>query len=250
MKITFLLLAQLILNCVVLGQSDSIADNRKMIRKITYNAYLSGVMNIWEQGIRQAKEQYIGSKNQDDRFELALTLYGVLNATMKDKDKDIFEKYVDVTVDHLESMIESKYKLAECKALLSAIYGLKIAYTPWMGMFYGPKSDILIEDAMEIDSRSPLVQKLYGNSKYFTPEMWGGNPDDAILAYREAIRLFEEGDISNDWLYLDTFAWLGSAMSKQGDKEKAREVFTRALELEPDYNWVKYALLPDLDKTN
>ena len=144
------------------------------VKEITYNAYLSGLINIWEQGLRKAQDEYDATESDEDRFELVLVQYGILNATMKDKDEEIFEKYVEHAIDHLNALIEKEYRDAECKALLSAIYGLKISYSPWKGMFYGSKSSSLIEDAMEHYSDSPLVQKLYGNSKFFTPEMWGG----------------------------------------------------------------------------
>ena len=63
-------------------------------------------------------------------------------------------------------------------------------------------------------------------------------------------RFFEADNVSNDWLYLDTYAWLGIALNKQGQKEKAKEVFEEVLIIEPDFSWVKYSLLPGLDKSD
>lgn len=212
-----------------------------------YAAYLSGSMQLWDRTIQNAVAQYKSSGSEEDRFQLALAMYGGLSATMKDQNEDFFNKYVGDAMDHLDDMVDGDYRAAECMAIKSGIYGFKIAYSPWKGMFLGPKSGNNIEDAMEADPNSAIVQKLYGNYKFFTPETWGGDREEAIKAYEKSIALYEGvAGSESDWMRLDTYAWLGQAYQKAGENNKAKDTYLASLELEKDFNWVNYVLLPQV----
>lgn len=225
----------------------SVSSFQQPIQNSTYAAYLSGSMQLWERSIAQAQQEYEASNTNESRFDLALTMYGGMSATMKDKDEDFFDQYVDDAMDHLEGLIDQNFRIADCKAIQSGIYGFKIAYSPWKGMFLGSKSNSTIESALREDPNSPIVQKLYGNSKLFTPETWGGDKQMAVKAYEKAILLYKnESGSQNDWMFLDTYAWLGQAYQAVDKKDKARETYLASLEMEKDFNWVNYVLLPQV----
>lgn len=222
---------------------------QQQVQTNTYAAYLSGSLQLWERSIAQAQQQYDASQTNDARFELALAMYGGMSATMKDEDEAFFGRYVDDAMDHLDELIEREFRVADCKAIKSGIYGFKIAYSPWKGMFLGPKSSSTIESALELDPNSPIVQKLYGNNMFFTPETWGGDKEKALKAFEKAILLYKNTpDSETDWMFLDTYAWLGQAYQSFDNKEKARETYMASLEMEKDFNWVNYVLLPQLSK--
>ncbi|MEL7004952.1 MAG: tetratricopeptide repeat protein, partial [Bacteroidota bacterium] len=136
-------------------------------------------------------------------------------------------------------------------AVLSSIYGVKMAYSPWKGIFLGGKSSNLMKDAIALSKESALVWKLYANSKLYTPQSFGGDKKEAAKGYEKAIALFEKDPASADknWIYLDALAHLGITYMQLEKNDKARETFERALEVEPEFNWVKYILLPQLDKS-
>jgi len=67
------------------------------------------------------------------------------------------------------------------------ITGYRIVYSPWKGVFLGPKSSGPIEEAMEREKSSALVWKLNGDSKLLTPGMFGGDINESIKAYQKAI---------------------------------------------------------------
>jgi len=214
--------------------------------KNSYDAYLSGLSALWESSVAQQQTTYGKSKSNEALFALAVTQYGLLNATMRNSDQELFDKYIDATETNLEKLIEADYKSAEAKAMLSALTGLSIAYSSWKGMFLGPKSASLIDEAMEEAPTSALVRKLHGNYLQFTPEMWGGDKVGALAEYKKAVELFEKEDTTHNWLYFDTLAWLGIALTQQGDKTQAKEVYLKALAAEPDFQWVKHGLLPNV----
>ncbi|MEQ9376532.1 MAG: tetratricopeptide repeat protein [Imperialibacter sp.] len=211
----------------------------------TYQAYLSSLTTLWETSVSRQQTAYNQSKSPQDLFMLALTQYGLLNNTMADSDETLFDKYIDAADKNLDKLIELNYKSAEAKAIQSAVTGLKIAYSSWKGMFLGAKSANLIDEAMDEAPGSPVVRKLHASYLYFTPEMFGGDKALATSEFTKAVELFEKGDVSNNWLYLDALAWLGIALNNQGEKQQAREVYQKALAIAPDFNWVKFELLPN-----
>jgi len=50
------------------------------------------------------------------------------------------------------------------------------------------------------------------------------------------------------WGYADALAWLGIARQQTGDLAAARAAWLQALAIEPNFAWVKFALLPSLAK--
>ena len=57
-----------------------------------------------------------------------------------------------------------------------------------------------------------------------------------------------EKETEIDWGYLDALAWLGIAHSSLGDFESAITAYNKALEVEPDFAWIKYELLPKAEE--
>ena len=50
------------------------------------------------------------------------------------------------------------------------------------------------------------------------------------------------------WGHADALVWLGIAQQRAGDSAAARAAWQQALAIEPGFAWVKYALLPSLDR--
>lgn len=205
--------------------------------EIQYAAYLKASKTLWEKSVKDAESEY-GEKS----FERAIALYGLLNNTMASEDEETFDQYKDETVDLLKELIESNEEWGEPRAVLSSVYGLVMAYSPMKGMYLGMKSSGLMEDAMKLQPESSLVQKLYAGSKLYTPEMWGGDPQKAVLAYQKSLSLFEDGSKVNNWIYLDTMMGLALAYNKVEENEKAISTLEEAIAIEPQYYWAKSTL--------
>jgi tetratricopeptide (TPR) repeat protein len=216
------------------------------INKMSYEAYLSRSEALWENTVDAARERYVRQKTDAHLFELALAGFGLLNATMRTENEALFDAHVEETLDYLKQLIERDHRIAEVKALMASVYGFKIAYAPLKGMFLGPRNTALIEQALDLKPDSPIVQKMYAQHQYFTPEMWGGNVENARRAYERSIELFErDGDVGN-WMYLDNHAWLGMIYKSEGDAARALQVWNKALAAEPDYRWVSEYLIPSV----
>jgi tetratricopeptide (TPR) repeat protein len=202
---------------------------------------------LWDKVV--ADKQAAFDKSPKDltlRWNLALSQYGLLSGTMRTRDEDRFDQYYEITEEHLEVLSKNDKMKGEAKALLSGLYGLKIAYSSMMGMVLGPKSGSLVEDAVKASPESALVWKLQANSKMFTPSMFGGDMNEAIKAYEKSIALYERQPetLKNNWLYVDTLVFLGQAYSSESQWAKAIAAYEKALKAEPNLGWVKLELLP------
>jgi tetratricopeptide (TPR) repeat protein len=175
-----------------------------------------------------------------------LAQYGLMGGTLRSRDEARFDKYYETAEEHLKTLARDDKLKADAKALLSGLYGLKLSYSSMMGMVLGPKSSSLIEDAIKIDPQSPLVWRIEGNSKMYTPSMFGGDMGEAVKAFEKSIELFEKSpeNLKNNWIYLDAHVFLGQAYSSQGQSSKAVAIYEKALKLEPNLIWVKFDLLP------
>lgn len=250
-KITHFLLAITVLVGTTFAQVPQSAESDAE----TYKAYLStditAAKEVWKKIVRERQTAFDANpKDKTLRYRLALAQYGLLSYTMRDRDEDLFDDYADALEEHLEALLEDDKKWAEPKALLGGLYGMKISYSPMKGMYYGPKSSSLLEEAVKDSPKSALAWKLYANSKLFTPEMWGGDINEAIRAYKKSIQLYEsqKETSAHNWFYIDAYAFLGQAYLKNKDKANAIATYEKVLAIEPDYHWVKNVLLPEAKK--
>ena len=217
------------------------------LKRLSYLAYLDQDKSSWKSNVAVATKAYQAKPDAQSKFQLALMEYGLLNATMKDQDEKLFDAYVDGLEDRLEELSKDKTYGAEAKALLSSVLGFKIAYSPWKGMLLGSKSSDLLESALKSGSNSPIVQKMYAGNQYFTPEMWGGDKDQALAAFLKSNQLFEQKSDTQNWMYLDNLAWIGLIYQEKGMNVKAKEVWQKAVALEPKFDWVSKNLLHSID---
>ena len=84
--------------------------------------------------------------------------------------------------------------------------------------------------------------------------MFGGSKEKGLQGFQRAAELFAQEEPTDPihpvWGHSRTYAWLGIAYQNQGELESARAAFEKALEIDPDFGWVKNWLLPELEKAN
>lgn len=218
---------------------------------MAYQAYLSTNKSLWKQLVNNCTKEFGSDPSHENLYQLTLAQHGLLNATMADQDEDLFDEHYKKTKKNLEKLIDADHEAGNAKALLSSIYGMEMAYSSWKGMFLGSKSSSNLDQAKKIAPSSPLVWQVYGGSKLFTPAMFGGDKEEAVTSFEKSVRLYEADPdlMKSNWRYLDALAWLGQSYHKTGKTEKAKQTFEKALEIEPGFGWVKFVLLPAINKT-
>jgi tetratricopeptide (TPR) repeat protein len=157
---------------------------------------------------------------------------------------------LDQARDALEKS-EAKHGLAETAAVLSSVYGQLIAVDPSQAMSLGMLAGQEMDRAVSLAPTNPRVWIIRGVNAIFAPPEYGGSLGQAETQLTRAIQLFaadKPNPSEPTWGRAEAYAWLGVTHQKQGDNIKAAADFRKALEIAPEYNWVKYVLIPSLQK--
>lgn len=180
-------------------------------------------------------------------YDLALAKYRTALSANLTEQSDLAGEALDESMDILEQLNERESENVEVKALLAQVYGYKIALSPIKGMYYGPKAQSMLAEAEKLDPKNPRVLLVKGISAANTPPMFGGDTEEAMTAFEQAIEQYAEDQYSDyHWGYAEAYTWRGVLMYKQGDKEQAQVDWQKAMEVEPGYGWAQSLI----NKTN
>jgi tetratricopeptide (TPR) repeat protein len=147
----------------------------------------------------------------------------------------------------LDKSLELK-RTAEALALHAGVLGSLIATRgPDSAMVLGPQSGQEMGEALSLSPDSPQVLLGAGLSAIFTPPEFGGDVEQAAKLLKQSLAIFAKGKRPAplpNWGEVEAHVWLGQAEQKLGHPDQAKAEFDKALELAPNYGWVKYVLLP------
>ncbi|MCY4159844.1 MAG: tetratricopeptide repeat protein [Bacteroidetes bacterium] len=163
--------------------------------------------------------------------------------------------FLDESIQNLTKSIKISKKseiTAEAHALLSMAYGQKIRIRPRKGMVLGLRSRRNIQKAKTLNANNPRVVLAEAMYRYHTPAPYGGSQEGGLAGFRRAADLFssaeEDSPLLPSWGEVEAYTWLGIACMGADQYEQARHAFEKVLEINPDYGWVKYSLLPMLQE--
>ncbi|MBI3585816.1 MAG: hypothetical protein HY088_01640 [Ignavibacteriales bacterium] len=185
-------------------------------------------------------------------YHLAYAEYLLARIAYASKDEKIFDQYIDKAAERTEKLLEQEKGWSEAAALLGTIYGIKISQSPMKGITLGPKTTGMMKEAVAVDSTNPRVWMVYGTMKLNTPSFFGGSVEEAQKFFARAVALFENtkptDQLQPNWGYLDALVWLAKSFEKSERQQEALVTYRKALTVEPNFLWVKNALLPSLEK--
>ena len=186
------------------------------------------------------------------RYYIGLADYRLISFYFSKQDKDKSKPFIDDGIDQFQQCLELKPDFAEAHCLLSSLYGNKIAVSPFSAMTLGPKAGKAMSKAMELAPGNPRNYLIQAWSAYYTPKMFGGSKEKAKKYFEQAIACFDSFKVTDpllpDWGHDEAYAWLGAAQMEAEEFEAAKSNLNKALEINPEYGWVTYVLLPNLQK--
>ena len=169
-----------------------------------------------------------------------------------ESNTDLANRHLDAGIDQLKTSIALKKDFAESHALKSSLYGMKIALSPWKGMFLGPRSSDAMDRAKKTDPENPRVLLLSGISALETPPMFGGSAEEALELLLRSVDRYETyqpvSEVHPRWGRYEAYVWLGQTAIELGDYDAAKSYYEKALEINPNGGWVRHRLLPALEK--
>ncbi|ATC63297.1 hypothetical protein CMV30_04635 [Nibricoccus aquaticus] len=165
------------------------------------------------------------------------------------KDKKALEKGL-VRADELLAKVKGEPWAAEALALRGYVTGQLIGARGSMsGMTLGPKMKRQTSEAVDEVPGSGRALMFHGVTLLSTPEMFGGDPAEALRLFTRAAAVFEKGEGATvtGWGGALTYYWLARARLKAGDLAGAKEAAEKALEREPEYAVVRYGLMKEIE---
>jgi tetratricopeptide (TPR) repeat protein len=212
-----------------------------------YEFYVEGDMGKYGQLLRTMEKELDRSSNEG-LFLLVQTQF-IYSSYLMEEDEDEAEKWIEKSWPMAESLKANKFKTAQVLAMEGSMYGFMTSINPWKVMTYGPKSIEYLDKAIETNPNCPIAWLYYGNADFYRPEIFGGSKTEALNKYKKAYSLLEERDVQkyDQWKVLNTLVMMGQAYEALDEPSLAKEYYQMALEIEPDFDWVKNTLLPELN---
>ncbi len=174
-------------------------------------------------------------------YDKALAHYRLAISHNLAAEQDKADDNLDAAMQLLEAKVDTNPNDDEAWALLANVYGLKVAYQPLTGAYYGPKSGKALSSAAKLNADNPRVYLVKGISDYTRPAMFGGSKKAAITALTKAISLYQFDQSSHyHWGQADAHIWRGLAYIDLGDNDKALADFQSALDIAPEYGWARF----------
>ena len=252
MKKTILLILLFVLAGISIKYAQPVDELIEKGKAILYSgnihfdqAEMLKARGMFERALASDEENYLA------QYYLAFTDYNLAVYFMQKKEKEQFQKFADSSEEILKELINQNSSDAETVSLLGALYGIQVAMNHGLGPSLGSQNIALTSEPLGIAPDNPRVLLQKGISKFNSPEFVGGSKEEALKYFTQSVKAFENlsdkgGKI--DWGYLDALAWLGIAHSSLGDFESAITAYNKALEVEPDFAWIKYELLPKAEE--
>jgi tetratricopeptide (TPR) repeat protein len=178
--------------------------------------------------------------------------YKLLEMSLREQGDEMFNKYYDGAEKNAKQISESKDWESEGKTLLAAVYMMKIAKSPMAAVSLAPKISELLMEAEDSNPANPRSYLIDGMMKFNTPKTYGGSFELAGDNFRKAVSIYEKQDttftLRPSWGYLEALTWLGRSLEQLNNNESAKFMYQKVLSIQPEFGWVKYVLLPELEK--
>jgi len=158
--------------------------------------------------------------------------------------KPLLERAENLLEEHLEGSPEDVHALI----LLSGVFQSRIT-SAFSGMRFGRRSNGLLARVLEQAPDEPHALYLSDMSQLMAPGPWG-DKDEGRRRLERAVERFEteaeESGSDPAWGFPEALAFLGLALHGEGDLVGACSTWERALAIEPNYEWVRLVLLPQI----
>lgn len=250
-----ILIALFTLSTFTFSQDIILNEKIKEGKEMLHQAYINWDLNLFINA-NSLFERILNSEPENDlvKYYKCYSEYRLINYGLGgDKYKKLYDKYLNPAIENGEKLrdIKDKKLKSESLVVLASIYMMKLSKATLDAPILSMKVNSLLDEAENLDSQNPRVYLLKGIMEYNTPGIFGGSFDDAIDNLQKTLTLFDKdkpNDLYPDWGKVESLAWLALSYQAKKDFNKAENFFNKALEIEPEFGWVKYNLLPELQK--
>ena len=162
------------------------------------------------------------------------------------------ERYCKDGIAQADQALKLDPGFAEALAIKVGLQGMWTQFDPQNMMTIGMEMEQTMGRALTIAPNGPRVAFIDALNTLYKPTFVGGGADKALPKFKHTIELFAADSTRDstaaDWGRDDAFLWTGRTAMRLDDYEAARGYYQQALEVNPDNRWVRFVLLPEVDK--
>jgi len=251
-KKIILLIPILFLFTINISRSEDIESDMKNVRDKINETYFSFDVNKWKSLLKTATE--LRKEHPGDwrvNYYCGLICHQ-LGKILYLPDEEKAYQYFDKSIDYLLEAKKKNYN-AEIAALLSSDYGKKSSLSTIKAIYYGIKARDYIYEANEKDKSNPKVLLIASIHLMHTPESFGGDKKWAEELLNRALKLIykqkRDEDLTVNWATeAEIYAYFAQLEILKGNMPKAKLFVEKAIKLEPDYGFVLFDLIPQMEK--
>ncbi|MGD8782547.1 MAG: DUF2141 domain-containing protein [Ignavibacteria bacterium] len=241
---------------VILVSQTMIAGNKdellKEIKNLTYEGYFQFEKSYFIKAIGLCERiTAIEPDNAEALYYSAYSGYRLLNIGMINEKFDLFDSYFNKTMSEAEKLFDNEKFSSEAYVVAASALMMKLATDYADAPNISAKIHGYLDNAEKQDQNNPRIYLTRGIMFYNTPVQFGGSIEKALKQFGIALKLFESNNSGLkkvSWGHAETYAWKGQAQLRNNEIEKSKSAYEAALNLEPDFGWVKFKLLPLLEK--
>ncbi|MFA8342764.1 MAG: tetratricopeptide repeat protein [Rhodothermaceae bacterium] len=245
-KIYILLICSVVINFAN-QENEQIANAKNLIK--------SGILQWQEVKFHQAaalcERVFQENENPYAKYYQTRSQSMILQMAMVSRDEEKFNNFFETAVENAKSLLDNKDLQSEAEVLLAHIYMSKLSITPNDAPVLSGKIHSHLDKALEINTENPRALIIKATMLFYTPKMFGGDPQKAINLFEKAKLLLAkpvQNKISPNWGYCDLMATLATAYLSSGELEKAKKVCEETMIKEPEFGRVKFSILPAIEK--
>lgn len=138
------------------------------------------------------KFERIAQVQEDEWLPYYYSAYNRVIASYICQDKDLRDQYLDKAMELVKKSQELNPEEVENLIMQAYVTNAKLSVKPASrGRSLEPKFDGILAQAKKIDEENPRIYYLQGQSKFYTPAMWGGGKKKALPLIKKAIEKYD-----------------------------------------------------------
>ena len=235
-----------LLTLILLLTMSSAAFSESPYNKNIYSAFITHDMAKWENVIRTI-ESTNDTNTVDKKLELINYYYGYIGWLIGQKQFSKAEKYIPRGEKLIRQVLSTCPKNATAYSFKGSFLGFKIGIDKYKAVFLSADSKNCINKALQLDPQNlqALIDK--GNLLYYAPRIFGGNKREALNYFLKGEKLMESNkEVNENWVYLNLLTIIASVYEMTDNLDKAKLVYEKIMNNEPDIKWVRDGLYPNL----
>ncbi len=216
---------------------------------LAYQSYTMRVFSSWP-GIIEAQQTQ--AKQEGVALDVVISpyisYYGYIGYLLDTKQKEEAARWLKKAVQSFDAVQQRYPDEAAIWALHSMFVSYEIALAPYKAAYRLSELFTSLDKAEMLDKDHYLVLLARANFMLYFPEALGGDKELALVHYKAIYSYFQDPAHAAyaNWIYLNILSTISFTYEKLERYPEAIAWAQRALEVAPDFAFVKEELLPRL----